>query len=100
MAETGGFGEAFAAPVKELLYVTLSGRAKAGEEKPILSKADELRDTIARVTHLLPRLLEKYADPDTAFLAAPHPGRDNPYDDYAGVSRRAEWDEEGDDVGD
>lgn len=100
MAEKGGFGEAFLAPVKELLYVTLSGRAKAGEEKQILGKADELRAVIDRVTHSLPELLQKYAEPERAFLASPHPGRDNKYDDYAGVSRRAEWGEEGDDVGD
>ena len=100
MAEKGGFGAAFSAPIKELLYVTLSGRAKAGEEKPILGKADELRAMIDKVAHSVPDLLQKYAAPDRAFLASPHPGRHNQYDDYAGVSRRAEWGEEGDDVGD
>lgn len=100
MAENAVFGEAFDAEVKELLYVTLSGRAKAGSEKQILSKPDELRAAIEQVAIRLPLLLKKYADPNVAFLASPHPDRVNEYDDYAGVSRRAEWLEEGDDVGD
>lgn len=98
MAENGAFGEAFAANVKELLYVTLSGRARAGNEKQILGKADELRTVIEQVGLMLPRLLEKYARPDVAFLASPHPARETGYDDYRGISRRAEWGEEGDDV--
>lgn len=100
MAENAAFGEMFKAEVKELLYVTLSGRAKAGGEKQILSKPEELRAAIERAGQMLPILLKQYADPSVAFLASPHPGRVNEYDDYAGVSRRAEWVEEGDDVGD
>lgn len=101
MAENGAFGEEFKAAVKELLYVTLSGRTKGGNEKLILSKADELREVIDRAGESLPPLLKKYADPEVAFLASPHPARDNQYDDYAGISRRAEWEGEGDqNVGD
>lgn len=100
MAENGAFGDDVKAAVKELLYVTLSGRAKAGHERQILSKPEDLRAVIDQAAWLLPRLLKKYADPDVAFLASPHPGRVNQYDDYAGISRRAEWAEEGEDVGD
>lgn len=100
MAEQGAFGEAFAAPVKELLYVMLSGRASAGNERQILAKPGELRAIIDSAAVSVPRLLAKYADPDMAFLASPHPGRGNQYDDYAGVSRVAEWGDEGDDIGD
>ena len=100
MAEHGAFGEEFKAAVKELLYVTLSGRTKGGNEKLILGKADELRDVIDQAAGSLPLLLQKYADPDVAFLASPHPARDNKYDDYAGISRRAEWEGEDENVGD
>lgn len=100
MAERGAFGEVFQACVKELLYVTLSGRAKAGNEKQVLSKPEDLRYVLDQAALLLPQLLKKYADPSVAFLASPHPARDNKYDDYAGVSRRAEWAGEDDDISD
>lgn len=100
MAEAGAFGDEFHAAVKELLYVNLSGRATAGDEKQILSDADKLRMVVEQASAMLLRLLQKYADPKTAFLASPHPGRDNRYDDYAGISRRVEWGGEGEDVSD
>ena len=98
MAENGSFGEAFRANVKELLYVTLSGRSQAGDERMILDKPEELRMAVDQVAILLPQLLKKFADPETPFLASPHPERGNKYDDYAGISRRVEWEGEGDDV--
>ena len=43
-------------------------------------------------------LFDKFADPATPYLATPHPSRENKYDAYAGISRRAEWaGEDGDD---
>ena len=99
MAEIGAFGKEFAAEVKELIYVALSGRAAAGTETAILTKPQELRDVIDRAAKL-GDLLAKYADPTRPFLAAPHPGRVNRFDDYAGISRRTEWGGEDDDVGD
>ncbi|MDE1906275.1 MAG: double-strand break repair protein AddB [Rhodospirillales bacterium] len=99
MAELGAFGEDFAAEVKELIYVTLSGRAVAGAETAIMKKPEELRKVIDRAVGV-GDLLAKYADPARPFLAAPHPGRVNRFDDYAGISRRAEWSGEGEDVSD
>lgn len=99
MAELGAFGEDFAAEVKELIYVALSGRASAGAEKKILEKPDELRTVIERAAGV-GSLLEKFADASQPFLAAPHPGRVNRFDDYAGISRRAEWGGEDEDVSD
>ena len=99
MAEVGGFGAEFAAEVKELIYVALSGRAAAGAETAILKKPEELRDVIARAAGVAD-LIEKFADPNKPFLASPHPGRENRYDDYAGISRRAEWGGEDEDASD
>lgn len=100
MAEQGCFGEAFEAKVKELLYVRLSGRAKSGQEKPLFTKKpDDLRDVIEQAATQVPLLLKRFADPTVPFLTAPHPNRDNKYDDYAGVSRRAEWEGEEDENG-
>ncbi len=99
MAEVGAFGENFAAEVKELIYVVLSGRAVAGGETVLLKNHDELRDVIKRAAGVA-ALLEKFADPKKEFLASPHPGRENAYDVYAGISRRTEWGGEDENVGD
>ena len=99
MAEIGAFGGDFTAEVKALIYVALSGRAAAGAETAILKKPEELREVIDRAAGL-PALLEKFADPATPFLASPHPGRENRFDDYAGISRRAEWGGEDENVSD
>ena len=99
MAEVGAFGEDFAAEVKELIYVALSGRAAAGAETAVLKKPEELRDVIERAAEI-GNLLTKCADPAWPFRASPHPGRVNRFDDYAGISRRAEWGGEDEDVSD
>jgi ATP-dependent helicase/nuclease subunit B len=99
MAEAGAFGPEFAAEVVELAYIKLSGRAEAGDEKPL--KPEQLRETVDKAAAALPALVAKFADPGMPYLAAPHPNRENKYDVYAGVSRRAEWQgEEQDNDGD
>ena len=50
-----------------------------------------MREVIDTARAMLPALFAKFADPATPYLAAPHPARQNPYDVYAGISRRAEW---------
>jgi ATP-dependent helicase/nuclease subunit B len=99
MAEAGVFGEDFAAAVTELAYFKLSGRAEAGEEARLFkSKPEKLRAVIENAGTALADLFDKFADEGTAYLAAPHPSRENRYDAYAGISRRAEWaGEDGDD---
>ncbi|WP_297371021.1 PD-(D/E)XK nuclease family protein, partial [Acidocella sp.] len=95
MAEAGAFGEAFGAEVGEICYLRLSGRAAPGEARELMKKAGELRAVIDAAAQSLPALFAKYGDETTPYLAAPHPARANPYDVYAGVSRRAEWEGEG-----
>jgi ATP-dependent helicase/nuclease subunit B len=92
MAEAGVFGEDFGAAVTELAYFKLSGRAEAGEEARLFkNKPDKLRAVIENAGAALQDLFDVFADPATAYLAAPHPARENKYDAYAGISRRAEW---------
>jgi ATP-dependent helicase/nuclease subunit B len=97
MAEAGAFGDAFAGPVTELAFVRLSGRHDPGEEKPLFTKPEDLRDIIDKAARELPTLFAKFADPHTPYLARPHPDRKTYADTYAGISRRAEWGGEGDD---
>jgi ATP-dependent helicase/nuclease subunit B len=91
MAQAGAFGEAFAAEVTALAYIKVSGRAEAGAETIIKPKHRSSPALIDEAAAALPKLFAKFADPETPFLAAPHPGRATYDDPYAGVSRRAEW---------
>jgi ATP-dependent helicase/nuclease subunit B len=92
MAEAGAFGPELAGEVAELAYWRLSGRHEPGEEKALFAaKPEKLREVIDAAREALPALFEKFADPATPYLAAPHPARQNAYDSYAGISRRAEW---------
>ena len=99
MAEAGAFGPEFTGNVAELAYIKLSGRGEAGEDKPLFTKKlEELRDVLKSAAIALPALLLKFAQGDRPYLATPHPGRENPYDAFAGISRRAEWVDEPDDA--
>jgi ATP-dependent helicase/nuclease subunit B len=92
MAEADAFGPGLAGAVAELAYWRLSGRHEPGVENALFSaKPDQLREVIDTARAMLPALFTKFADPATPYLAAPHPARQNPYDPYAGISRRAEW---------
>jgi len=92
MAEAGVFGEEFAVPVTELTYMKFSGRAEAGEETRLFkNKTGKLREVIESAGAALTDLFDKFSDESTPYLAAPHPARENKYDAYAGISRRAEW---------
>jgi len=92
MAEAGAFGGDFAAKVTELGYVKLSGRAEAGEARTLFGKKpEELRVVIDAAAAALPEIFAKFARGETAYLASPHPGRDNLHGVYGGISRRAEW---------
>jgi ATP-dependent helicase/nuclease subunit B len=93
MAQAGHFGPEFAGrAVTELMFWKVSGQHEAGSEKPVRPKKGEtIEAVIARAAAAMPEIFAKFARPDTAFLAAPHPARTNKYDVYGGISRRAEW---------
>ncbi|MCB5944476.1 double-strand break repair protein AddB [Acidocella sp. KAb 2-4] len=94
MAEAGAFGAEFHGDVAEMSYLKLSGRAAPGEEtRPFRSKA-ELDEAVDQAAAALPELFARYARAEMPYLAAPHPARETPYDAYAGISRRAEWEGE------
>jgi ATP-dependent helicase/nuclease subunit B len=94
IAEAGGF-PGFTGKVIELAYWKLSGGATEGETRALFGgKPDQLAAVIEAARTQIPALLAHYAESATPFLDAPHPGR-KPYDQpFAGVSRRAEWQED------
>jgi ATP-dependent helicase/nuclease subunit B len=96
MAESGAFGPEFQGEVTELAFWKLSGRHLKGEDKSLfVGKPTELRAAIDAAAANLPELFAKFADPKTAYLAAPHPSRSTYEDIYKGISRRGEWGGEG-----
>ncbi len=98
MAEAGAFGETLKAPVTELSFWKLSGRANSGEDKPIFANDPrKLREIIDNAAAQLPKLFAKFAIQTTPYLAKPHPERSTFEDTYQGISRRGEWGGEGDD---
>ena len=94
MAMDGAFGPEFQGPVAELAYWRLSGGATEGDIKPLF-KGDtaHLHGVITKAGFALPDLLKLYALATTPYLDRPHPSRATYDYVYAGVSRRAEWDD-------
>jgi ATP-dependent helicase/nuclease subunit B len=91
MAQSGGFGSAFTGPIAALTYWKLDGRHQPGKIHDIKPKDTTLAALITAAAASLADNFTRFADPATPYLAAPHPGRANRYDAYAGISRRAEW---------
>lgn len=93
IAEAGGFPQ-FAGMVDALEYWKLSGGATEGEARDLFKgNRDVLANVIGAAREAIPRLLAHYADPATAFFDRPHPGRETYDSPFAGVSRRAEWED-------
>lgn len=93
IAEVGGFA-GFGGVVDELAYWKLSGGATEGETRALLKgEVARVRAVIDTARTAIPALLAHYADPATPFFDRPSPAR-SPYDQpFAGVSRRAEWED-------
>lgn len=94
MLANGAFVGLEAAKTADLIYVHLSGSATAGEEKVSngtrygAKPTDEL---IEYYEELLHRLIGRYSDAATPYLAQVCPQFENRWGDYDRLSRRAEW---------
>jgi ATP-dependent helicase/nuclease subunit B len=90
IAAEGGFPDVPASVPTELLYWGLKGAEGApGEEKDPCGVDIEALLATARAG--LTRLLAHFADPDTAYIAVPHPEIAPAYNDYDHLARIAEW---------
>ncbi|SIR42555.1 MULTISPECIES: double-strand break repair protein AddB [Acidiphilium] len=93
IAEAGGFA-GFAGLVDELAYWKLSGGATEGQTRALLKgDAARVRSVIETARTAIPALLAYYADPATPFFDRPSPARTTFDSPFAGVSRRAEWED-------
>ncbi|MCR4379037.1 MAG: double-strand break repair protein AddB, partial [Rhodospirillales bacterium] len=94
IAKSGGFkGAAKNAPIESLLYLRLSGGHKPGESKPIKADAEQaVQDAFEGLT----RLIHKYDDAQTPYLARPRVKFESRYGDFDHLARIKEWRSTGD----
>jgi len=94
IAEQNGFEGVGRASVGEIAYWKLSGGREIADMKPI--KGDIVH--MSRQARAgLEKLIEKFADPATPYLAVPRPNYRPRYDDYGHLARLAEWGRTGSD---
>src|SRR5262249_14488275 len=97
----GGFdGVPKGGSVAQLLYVRLSGGARAGEEFPIqvddITPDQHADQAVVKLTELL----RKFADPATPYYSLLHPMWATRYGDYDHLARVPEWSVFGDENAD
>lgn len=88
MARQGGFAGVPAAEVTQLGYWRLSGGDPAGEDKPIRGDIATLTDDALAGFE---RLVARFDDPKTPYLARPRPDKAPRYGDYDHLARVKEW---------
>jgi ATP-dependent helicase/nuclease subunit B len=96
IAARGGFEDIPALPVGELGYWRLSGGEPAGEEKTVPGDPAELARAALEG---LERLIAKFDDPTTPYLARPRPDKALRYGDYDHLARVKEWSSAAEDGG-
>ena len=89
IAASGGFADIGATPSGSLEYWALKGGS--GGCKIIAFKDDKIPGLVAQAETGLKNLIATFADPKTPYEAAPKPRLQPRYNDYAHLSRLAEW---------
>lgn len=89
IAEDGGFDGLGAQKVAGLRYIRAGGGTPAGEELTIAG--DRLAEGVGATLAGLLRLIARFDDPATPYLATQRSGFESAFDDYAHLARFAEW---------
>ncbi len=93
MASSGGFGDAWQGLAAELAYWHVSGGYEPGKATLLYGNDVAKIDTAAvEARDRLWNRVVAFDDPNTAYLAHPHPGFRPRFSDYAQLARVAEWD--------
>jgi ATP-dependent helicase/nuclease subunit B len=92
MAAEGGFDEVPPQPVAALNFWLLDGGDPAGE---IVAVAEDPAEAAEAARAGLIRLIARFDDPATPYLARPRPGRAPRYGAYGHLARLQEWGTEG-----
>ncbi len=91
IAAAGGFPGAPAAPVAGLLHWRLTGRDPPGEERSEGDDAAAVAALADMARSELERLIARFDDPVTPYLAWPQPDKKPRYSDYTHLARVKEW---------
>ena len=92
IAQDGGFDGVAAGPVAELSYWRLSGGDPPGETRPLTADSAALIEAAADG---LARLIAKFDEPETPYLAVPDMAKAPAFSDYAHLARIREWSDSG-----
>ena len=87
----GAFEGIEAHEISELAYWKLGGAAEPGEVIKPFDNATDIGLAAASAVDDLIRRIAEFDDPDTAYLAHPHPEFRPRFPDYAQLARVAEW---------
>ena len=91
MAEAGAFGNLHGT-VDELAYWKLTGRSEPGNVCTLFKRdAARVADVVRLASDKLRDLIALFDNPETPYLAQPHPGLAPTRSDYAQLARVAEW---------
>ena len=91
MIARAGFGAQWEGVVSELSYWKLGGASAPGEVTPAVKDQAAIPQAAAAALASLFARIEEFDDPDTAYLAHPHPEFLPRFPDYAQLARVAEW---------
>ena len=89
IAEEGGFPDIAARTVAGLRYIRAAGGTPAGEQSTIAG--EKLGQGVAATMDGLVRLIARFDDPATPYLATARAGFERAFDDYAHLARFTEW---------
>ncbi len=94
IARMGGFSEladGSSIPIAEMSFWKLSGGDPAGKEHPIKVKDKGLDDLIEEAEEGVQKLVHKFADEKTPYLATPRMRYASRFNDYYHLAREGEW---------
>jgi ATP-dependent helicase/nuclease subunit B len=91
LAIEGAFEGVPQAPVRALTYWKLTGGQEPGEERQMVSEAEDVARLAADSLDRLGALVDRFLLGDAPFIARPHPERAPRGGDYDHLSRIAEW---------
>jgi ATP-dependent helicase/nuclease subunit B len=87
----GGFGERWQGETSELAYWKFAGASEPGEVIAPFGSLADITQAAADAVNALARRVVEYDDPETPYLAQPHPDFKPRFPDYAQLARVAEW---------
>lgn len=91
IAQSGGFEGVPGRPVSDLQFWHLKGNTDGGEARSVKTKDKPLGELVTEALDGVRGLIRAFDDPETPYLARPHPERAPKWSDYLHLARVREW---------